>query len=663
MKNEALQRLKDPKYYLENFCKIKGKKPGLIPFKLNAAQLDLFNTIRKNPRVMILKARQIGFSTAVTGYFYHDTITNPGTNTALIGYNADLTAEFLDKVKTFYNSTPAALRPTLHYNSKWEISFPKINSKIMVLPSTENVGRGYTLNNCLCKDTFVMMQDSAVKKISDINVGDSVINGNGGYSTVIGVKGKKNDKPMLSINAYGSAPLKLTDDHMVLKRVPNNQSGEWVKARDLKVSDYLAFPYSQCRNRRNSFKLPIFDNFRAKWRRENTPTVNQGGGHWRRGKKYYWNKIKSIKTIDYDDYVYDIALDGEPHSFLTVSGVVHNCLCSELAFWENQEDKMMTLEASVPIDGKLVIESTPNSMANLYHRMWMADDNGYAKKKYGWWWMYDEEEIESIRTRMNNPMRFAQEYGCEFLSSGRPVFDQEKIGAALNHVLEIGDKVKLSEQFNDSLQFTVQKIDGLTVYKPPVKDSVYCAGIDTSEGVQGGDYSAVIFWDRRTGEEVAMFHGLLPPDVLADKFNKWGRFYNNALAVVEVNNHGLVAITRLRQLVYPSLYFRQQKLENIGVTSSDKIGWKTSVVTRPLLIDDFAEAIREKSLKIRSRELLNEMMVFNYGTNGRPEAAEGYHDDLIMAAGIGLQGFKSVANKEDVGQLDYREHLPVNFAY
>ena len=63
MKNkDTVKMLRDPKFYLENFCKIKGKKPGkLIPFILNEAQKDLFNTVRRNPRVMILKARQMGF--------------------------------------------------------------------------------------------------------------------------------------------------------------------------------------------------------------------------------------------------------------------------------------------------------------------------------------------------------------------------------------------------------------------------------------------------------------------------------------------------------------------------------------------------------------------------------------------------------------------------
>ena len=41
MSNPDPKKLLDPKFYIENFTKIKGKEPGLIPFILNPAQLDL----------------------------------------------------------------------------------------------------------------------------------------------------------------------------------------------------------------------------------------------------------------------------------------------------------------------------------------------------------------------------------------------------------------------------------------------------------------------------------------------------------------------------------------------------------------------------------------------------------------------------------------------
>ena len=80
--NEAdlIKKIRDPKYYLETFCKIKTKEKGagLQPFILNEAQKDIFNALRGPDRnIIIRKVRQLGFSTAITGFFYVDTIMNP----------------------------------------------------------------------------------------------------------------------------------------------------------------------------------------------------------------------------------------------------------------------------------------------------------------------------------------------------------------------------------------------------------------------------------------------------------------------------------------------------------------------------------------------------------------------------------------------------------
>jgi len=456
---EQIKRLKDPKFYIENFNKIKGKEPGLIPFILNEAQKDFLNTIRASSRAIVLKARQIGFSTLVSAYLYHKTITTPGTNTALIGYNADLTTELLDKVKTFYRTTPDELRPKIQYNSKYEISFPAIDSKILVLPSSDNVGRGYTL---------------------------------------------------------------------------------------------------------------------------------------------------------------------------------HNVLCTELAFWDKPEEKMLAIENAVPKSGKIIIESTPNGVGNLFHRMWMAD-NDYAKRAYGWWWHYSEEEIEVIRRRINDPMRFAQEYELEFLAAGRSVFDQQMLKRAQAGILKVGDAIK----YDDGTTHFVKEIEhGLRVYKEPRPGGVYMAGVDVAEGVTGGDYSVLTIFDRETGEEVAFYRGYVPPDVFGARINIWGRMYNNALMAVEINNHGLTTITALKNLMYPQIYFRPVKFDSIGSRWSDSLGWKTTKVTRPLLIDDLAEAVREEILTIHSQETLTEMITFIYDDHGNMIAQPGFHDDCIFGTGICFQGFK-----------------------
>lgn len=468
--------LSDPRYYLEHFTKIKGKEgKGLVPFILKDAQLDLFNTIKKYNRVICMKARQIGFSTSVTGYLYHKTIVTSGVTSALVGYNNDLTAELLDKIKTFYRTTPDALKPTIHYNSKFEISFPKVDSKILVLPSTENVGRGYTINYALL---------------------------------------------------------------------------------------------------------------------------------------------------------------------------------TELPFWDKAEEKMMTLEASVPVNGKIIIESSPGSVGDLFHRMWVSD-NDYIKKEYGWWWNYSSEDIEIIKRRMNNPRKFANNYSLEFLTSGRSVFDADTLRKVRKGVLKVGDKVKL----HDGTEHIVREEEGFRIYKPSRRGGIYCLGNDNAEGVAGGDYSVITIFDRSNGEEVGFWRGHLSPDRLAKIINKWGREYNNALAVVESEAHGNVVINCLKQMLYPSLYFRPAKFDSISNPWSEKLGWKTTKLTRPILVDDFEQAVRDGLLTIHSKEIVDEMVVFVFNDANNMVAMDSYHDDTIFAAGLAYQGFK-VMSASTPAQLDYQHHMP-----
>lgn len=476
---EELVRLKDPKLYLESFCKIKGKTPGLIPLRLTEAQKDIFNALRFNNRAIFLKARQIGFSTATAGFLYHKTITTPGTNTALVAHKSDVAADFLERIKLFHRSTPEALRPKIHFNSKYEMSFPAIDSRILVTAG-DNAGRGLTL---------------------------------------------------------------------------------------------------------------------------------------------------------------------------------HNVLASELAMWEKPDEMMASLLNAVPVDGHFIIESTPKGVGNLFHRMWMAD-NGFEKREYGWWWHYSQAEIDVIRKGLD-PMTFAQEYELEFLASGRQVFNPLILKRLRSEILNVGDVVTLE---GGAKHIVKEMPDGLRVYKPPVPGRMYVIGADVSEGVLGGDFSVATIFDRSTGEEVGFWRGHLPADTFGKRLNDWGRYYNNAMMVVEINNHGLTTITALKNLLYPQLYFRPSKFDTMGTQWGDRLGWKTTRVTRPIMIDDVNDSLREGSLKLHSKETMDEMVTFVFDDVGNMVCQPGYHDDCIFSMAIAFQGFKVLYDKP-LDQINYGSHLPAMGGY
>jgi len=553
-------------------------------------------------------------STGVVGWFYWNTVTTPGTNTAIIGYNSELTAELLEKVKTFLRTTPPEIRPTVHYNSKYEISFPAIDSKIIVLPSTENVGRGYTLHNCLGGETNVFLPGGKKEMIRNLNCGDYVIDGNGVPNEVLAVVEKTTTKRMFLLATDGcDGAITITEDHKV-QSVNDEGMPSWIKAGDLRVGSPVGFPDTD----------------------GDYPGINISSFKSKNG--FRWSKIKRIAEIFIEPKVYDISLREKPHSFLTDVGIVSNCLMTEVAFWQKSEEKVASLLSTVPKNGRAVIESTPSSVGTKFHQLWV-NENSWNKREYGWWWGYTKEEMDEKRLEINDDDRFNREFNLEFISGGFNVFDKDSIRRQRKNVKRIGDKVELR---NGSF-WDVRVEDDLTVYRPPEPGGIYTIGADVAEGVKGGNFSVAVVFDRITGEQVALFRGRPAPDIFGEMLDRWGRKYNCALMIPEVNNHGLTTVTILKQKGYPNLYYRPTKFDTPGQPVSDRLGWKTTTVTRPVLIDDFAAAVREQSVVIRSKEILDEMEVFILNEKTlRPEAMEGFNDDCLFAAGIGIQGFKMI---------------------
>jgi hypothetical protein len=163
--------------------------------------------------------------------------------------------------------------------------------------------------------------------------------------------------------------------------------------------------------------------------------------------------------------------------------------------------------------------------------------------------------------------------------------------------------------------------------------------------------------DRTNGEEVGFWRGHIASDKFAKVLNKWGRHYNNALMVVEAEAHGNVVLSVLKQILYPSLYFRPSRFDAIGNPWSDKLGWKTTKLTRPILIDEFEQVTREGSITLHSKETIDEMTVFVFNDANNMVAMESYHDDSIFATAIACQGFKVLSDKP-MTQLNYTQHMP-----
>lgn len=228
---------------------------------------------------------------------------------------------------------------------------------------------------------------------------------------------------------------------------------------------------------------------------------------------------------------------------------------------------------------------------------------------------------------------FKQEYPSNpqeaFLSSGRPVFNN-------TNLLKLKKAAPKPIQRYDCLLSTGQWIakadGGLRVWKEPIPGRPYVIGADVAEGLEHGDCSCADVVDHLTGEQVAQWHGHIDADLFGRLLAHLGRRYNGAWIGPERNNHGLTTVTTLVNLNYPHIY--AEMVPEPPGKPRRRYGWCTSWTTRPLIIDNLIELMREGSHGIRCAETFEEMMSFKIQADGKQQAEEGMWDDRVMSYAI-----------------------------
>ena len=171
-------------------------------------------------------------------------------------------------------------------------------------------------------------------------------------------------------------------------------------------------------------------------------------------------------------------------------------------------------------------------------------------------------------------------------------------------------------------------------------EQIVIAG-DPADG--GNDYCAGQAYSLRHHDYPFVFHAKMEASQFGHELYKMACYVkkvtgNWPLLAVE-KNVGSATLYVLMTYNYPNL-FRMPK--NIfdpkkAKEESETIGWVTSSTTRMLIIDGFALALKQHAIKIYDIETVKECMTFIIGPKGKPEAAKGANDDLVIAAAIALK--------------------------
>ncbi len=358
------------------------------------------------------------------------------------------------------------------------------------------------------------------------------------------------------------------------------------------------------------------------------------------------------------------------------SDTLTNVHISEYAFWpNNKEDLLLGVMQTVPNDPAtmVVIESTANGVEH-FKALWdgaVAGDNEWVPVFLPWYmekgyrmactgreaWTQEEQQLqkdfgldtEQLMWRRwcikancgGSEDKFRQEYPNTpeeaFLLSGRPFFDNRALAVRRMHApkplrvgwFAYGTPAETGAK-PESWRFTETEKGGVRIWQEPEEGVPYVLGGDTAG--EGSDCFTAFVIDNRTGRQVAELQQRQSEILYARQIYCLGRYYNDALAAVEVN-FSTYPERKLEEWEYPSLYQRE-RFDTYANTMVKAFGWETSGKTRPQALAQLHTVMEESPELVVSQWTLGEMVVFVYDAHGKPQAAVGEHDDLVMAAAI-----------------------------
>lgn len=225
---------------------------------------------------------------------------------------------------------------------------------------------------------------------------------------------------------------------------------------------------------------------------------------------------------------------------------------------------------------------------------------------------------------------------------GQTIFDAQKVSERLSQLAgpvrrgEFTFATWYSPEANEVLidDSTIRWVEmdtgPIQIYQEPAPGGAYVIGADTAG--EGSDFNVGQVIDHITGQQVCTIRGQMDEDLFAKQLYCLGKHYHTALVSVEAN-FSSYPIRELERLRYPRQYVRQAE-DSFTHRIRQSYGFKTSSVTRPLVIAGLVEVVREHPEWLNDRDTLNEMLTFVRNENGRPEAQEGAHDDCVMSLGI-----------------------------
>lgn len=509
------------KQYIEKYIKIRDKAGKIIDLKINQGQQKLYDAIKeqhnqgKPIRIIVLKARQIGFSTLTESIIFKNTATKFNVNAGIITHKEEATTNLFNMSKRMYDNLPDNMKPSLKRSNAKELIFDNdqgtgLKSKIKCMTAgSSGVGRSDTFNY--------------------LHISELAFWGNNAKETAIGL----------------------------FQAVPN---------------------------------LP------------NTMIVIES----------------TANGFEYFKELWDMAVKGESDFIPVFVG------------WNELTDYQMPYTGFELTEEEKELQRIYNlSLEQLQWRRWCINNNCGG----------DEQQ-------------FKQEYPINpqeaFISSGNCVFDKEIV---INRIQELSKPIRVGYfdyKYDDTMpagkkitdiRWINDKNGYIELYELPNLYK-YCIGGDTAG--DGSDWFTGHVLNAKTGKQVARLRHQMDEDLYVRQMYCLGWYYANknlktgvvtpALMCIE-SNFSSFPNKELVRLGYSNMFVREKEDRYTGIMDKS-YGFKTTSLTRPVIIAELVKIVRESVELINDKLTLEEMLTFVRNEKGRPEAQQGAHDDLVMGLAI-----------------------------
>lgn len=156
----------DTERWLLNFVKITDNQNEYIPFKVNEQQKYFLDNMDKFN--IILKSRQLGFTTFSLAYCLWSALNKPRTNYLVVSYKQDSATALFDKLKSFYEGLPHEKYsfPKDVQNNRLQMKFDNGSTITLAVAGNKDLGRSLNLEFCLLSEfSFYQNQEKLLLSI------------------------------------------------------------------------------------------------------------------------------------------------------------------------------------------------------------------------------------------------------------------------------------------------------------------------------------------------------------------------------------------------------------------------------------------------------------------------------------------------------------------